>query len=99
MASIQHTVNFRLVHPAGSDQERRFLDDARDVLASIPGVQDFRISAQVSPKSDLAFQFSMRFADDAAYAAYDAHPAHVAFVAERWVPEVEAFQEYDYIAR
>lgn len=98
MSRIQHTVNFRLAHPAGSAEEQRFLGDARAALTSIPGVEDFRISAQVSAKSDLAFQFSMEFADQAAYTAYDQHPTHVAFVSERWVPEVAAFQEYDYVA-
>lgn len=97
MTRIQHTVNFRLVHPAGSAEEQHFLDDARTALTSIPGVEEFRISAQVSAKSDLAFQFSMAFADQAAYTAYDQHPTHVSFVADRWVPEVEAFQEYDYV--
>jgi len=98
MTRIQHTVNFRLVHPAGSAEEQRFLDDARAALTSIPGVEEFRISSQVSAKSDLAFQFSMVFADQAAYTAYDQHPTHVSFVADRWVPEVAAFQEYDYVA-
>ncbi|MGW8482602.1 Dabb family protein [Microbacterium sp. NPDC055903] len=97
MSSIRHTVTFRLIHESGSPQEQRFLDDARGILTAIPGVTDFRISAQVSPKSDLTFQFAMDFADQAAYDAYDAHPSHVAFVAERWQSEVAAFQEYDYI--
>ena len=56
----------------------------------------FTIRRQVSPKSDLEHQFSMVFHDRAAYRAYDAHPAHTAFVSERWVPEVAAFQEYDF---
>ena len=98
MPRIQHTVTFRLVHPAGSPAEAGFLSDARTTLSSIPGVEDYRIHAQVSPKSDLTFQFSKVFADEGAYAAYDQHPAHVAFVAERWVPEVAAFQEFDYVA-
>lgn len=93
---IQHTVVFRLVHPAGSAEEREFLAAGRTVLTAIPGVEDFTIRRQVSPKSDLAHQFSMVFADQAAYDAYDAHPAHTAFVSERWVPEVAAFQEYDF---
>lgn len=94
---IQHTVDFRLIHAPGSAEEARFLADARTALTSIPGVEDFRISRQISPKSELRHQFSMLFADEAVYRAYDAHPVHVAFVAERWVPEVEAFQEYDYV--
>ncbi len=97
MSRIQHTVNFRLIHAKGAIEEQAFLDDARRLLTSIPGVEEFRISAQVSAKSDLAFQFSMYFIDQAAYDAYDQHPTHVGFVAERWVPEVEEFQEYDYI--
>lgn len=95
---IQHTVVFRLAHDAGSREEQSFLADARTTLTSIPGVEDFRISRQVSPKSDLRFQFSMVFADEAAYRVYNEHPAHVAFVADRWVPEVAEFQEYDFTA-
>lgn len=95
MTQIQHTVAFRLLHPAGSAAEEDFLATARSVLSGIPGVRDFTVSRQVSPKSDLAFQFSMWFADEAAHRAYDAHPDHTAFVATRWVPEVAAFQELD----
>lgn len=94
--SIQHTVVFRLVHPAGSEREEAFLADGRRILSAVPGVADFAVRRQVSPKSGLTFQFSMVFADAAAYAAYDAHPDHVAFVQNRWVPEVAEFQEYDF---
>ncbi|MGK9147893.1 Dabb family protein [Plantibacter flavus] len=96
---IQHTVTFSLVHDQDSDAERDFLDTAARELAAIPGVTDFAISRQVSPKSPLAFHFSMAFADQAAYDAYNVHPAHVAFVEGRWVPEVSDFQELDFVAR
>lgn len=96
--AIQHTVVFRLVHPIGSSAELEFLDTAARTLTAIPGVGDFAVRRQVSPKSDLAWQFSMVFADQSAYDAYNSHPAHVDFVATRWVPEVDAFQEYDFIA-
>lgn len=89
---VIHTVVFRLRPDAGPT----FLEDARRILEGIPGVQDFRIRHQVSPKSDLTHQFHMVFADAEAYRAYDTHPDHVAFVAERWLPEVESFQEYDF---
>lgn len=92
---LRHTVSFRLVHPAGSDAERGFLEHGRRVLTAVPGVQDFVVSRQVSPKSDHAFQFSMVFDDAAAYAAYDAHPDHRRFVEERWLTEVADFQELD----
>jgi hypothetical protein len=94
--SIQHTVVFRLIHPAGSPGEADFLASARSTLTEIPGVEDFTVSRQVSQKSELAWQFSMRFADQATYDAYNSHAAHVEFVATRWQTEVAAFQEYDF---
>jgi hypothetical protein len=39
----------------------------------------------------------MVFANFAAYQDYNEHSTHVAFVAERWVPEVAQFQEYDFV--
>jgi hypothetical protein len=92
---IRHTVVFTLKHPAGSDEERAFLRNAR-ILADIPGVGKFEQLRQVSPKNDYTFGFSMEFADQAAYSAYDNHPDHIAFVRDRWVPEVSKFLEIDY---
>ncbi len=94
---IQHTVAFRLKHAAGSAAEAKFLADAM-ILAGIPGVDAFERLRQVSPKNDFRFGFSFTFADQAAYDAYNIHPDHVAFVRDRWIPEVEAFLEIDYIA-
>jgi hypothetical protein len=93
---IRHTVVFRLKHAAGSTDEAKFLADSRQVLAGIPGVDNFEAMRQVSPKNDYAFGFSMAFADQAAYDGYNRHPDHVAYVRDRWVPEVEAFFEIDY---
>lgn len=93
---IRHTVVFRLKHERHSDAEKDFLQAAK-ALAAIPGVQKFEQLRQVSPKNDFTFGFSMEFRDRAAYDAYDAHPDHVAFVRDRWLPEVEAFLEIDYV--
>lgn len=93
---LRHTVVFSLRHPSGSPQEAAFLADGRTLLTSIPGVSEFTVQRQVSPKSEKAFQFAMSFVDADAYAAYDSHPTHVAFVRDRWVPEVAEFQEYDF---
>ncbi|WP_082498953.1 MULTISPECIES: Gfo/Idh/MocA family oxidoreductase [unclassified Rathayibacter] len=95
-AQVQHTVAFSLMHEAGSEAEAEFLAHARRVLTAIPGVTDFTVNRQVSAKSTLDWQFSMVFADRAAFAAYDAHPDHVEFVQSRWVPEVAEFQENDF---
>ncbi|WP_432561800.1 Dabb family protein [Kineococcus sp. SYSU DK003] len=95
---VQHTVSFTLVHPEGSAAEQEFLATARTVLTGIAGVREFTVHRQVSPRSGFRFQFSMVFADEAAYRAYDAHPDHVGFVSSRWVPEVAAFAEQDFVA-
>ena len=95
--SIQHTVVFRLVHEAGSPAEAEFLTTARETLTAIPGVTEFTVNRQVNPKSDPEWQFSMVFADQAAYDAYNIHPAHVAFTTTRWQSDVDAFQEYDFV--
>jgi len=94
---IRHTVAFRLVHPEGSAEEAAFLADGVRILTGIPGVQDFAVSRQVSPKSEHRFQFAMTFADQPAYDAYNVHPDHVGFVEGRWVPEVAAFDELDLV--
>ncbi len=94
---IRHAAIFRLVHPAGSAEEARFLAALAD-LAAIDGVGDFQIAREVSPKNDFAFAVSMSFADDAAYQAYNVHPDHVAFVQDRWIPEVSSFMEHDTVA-
>ncbi|GAA3894191.1 Dabb family protein [Leifsonia kafniensis] len=94
---IRHTVSFALVHSPGSAAEAEFLGTGRRTLTAIPGVHDFTVSRQVSPKSDHTFQFSMRFADQADYDAYDAHPDHQAFVSSRWQTEVTSYQELDLV--
>jgi heme-degrading monooxygenase HmoA len=93
---IRHTAVFRLKHAAGSSAERDFLA-ANRTLKNIPGVEAFEMLRQVSPKNDFTFGISMEFADDAAYQGYNNHPVHVAFVRDRWVPEVAAFMEIDYV--
>ena len=97
--TIQHTVVFRLDHAAGSPAEEEFLDTARESLSSIPGVAEYTINRQVSATSGQTWQFSMLFADQAAYDGYNDHPAHVGFVESRWQTEVVEFQEYDFVGR
>ena len=94
---IRHTAVFRLHHSAGSVAEKDFLN-ALAKLKSIKGVEKFEVLRQVSPKSEFKFGVSMEFATQAAYDGYNAHPDHVAFVQARWIPEVAAFTEIDYVA-
>ena len=94
---VLHTVVFRLHHEPGSAAEAAFLAAGRATLPAVPGVEDFVVRRQVGAKSPLTHQFSMRFADQAAYEGYNEHPAHVEFVATRWTNEVAEFQEYDFV--
>ena len=92
---IRHTVAFNLKHPAGSVEERKFLEDAL-VLKQIPTVETFEQLRQTSLKNNFSFGFSMEFADQAAYTTYNEHPLHVAFVRDRWLADVSDFMETDY---
>ena len=94
---MEHTVTFRLKHPAGSHSEADFLASAEE-LAGIPGVNDFQIRRQVSPKNSHAFGISMYFDSDEDFRAYSNHPLHDAFVQKHWILEVEDFQESDFEA-
>ena len=91
---IRHAAIFRLKHSAGSAAEADFLAALRE-LQAIPGVQDFEVAREISPKNEFDFVVSMTFADQAAYDAYNEYPLHVAFVQTRWIPEVSAFMEHD----
>ncbi len=93
---IEHTVTFRLKHAPGSPEEKGFLEAAA-TLAQLPGVRDFSIRRQVSPKWDHTFGITMRFGTQHDYDAYNTHPDHVAFVQNRWIPEVADFQEADFV--
>ena len=86
------------MHPEGSAGERDFLE-AAERLASVPGVEQFELLAEVSPKNGYRYGISMEFADRGAYERYNEHPDHVRFVQERWLPEVSEFLELDYAAR
>ena len=92
---IRHTVSFTLAHPEGSPAESEFLATA-GALSAIPGVLEFEILRETSPKNPYRFGISMEFADRTAYDAYNEHPDHVRFVQERWVAEVADFLEIDY---
>jgi hypothetical protein len=93
---IQHMVIFDLIHEKGKAEAEKFLKDGRSILTKIPGVQDFQVLDQVSPKNDYTYGFSMLFAGQAAFEAYAKHPDHVAFVENRWKKEVKRFLEIDF---
>ena len=93
---IVHSVFFKLKHARGSDGEATFLRKAA-TLAVIPGVGNFQVLEETSPKNNFDFGLSMKFCDQAAYDGYNNHPDHVAFVQDVWLKEVDSFQEIDYV--
>lgn len=94
---IRHAALFRLHHAAGSPAEAGFLAAVAG-LATLPGVADFQIGRETSPKNPYDFVVAMTFADQSAYDGYNDHPLHVAFVQDRWLPEVAEFMEHDSVA-
>ena len=94
--NIRHTVYFKLHHAAGSSEEASFFQKA-ETLKEIPGVLNFQIHQEISPKNNFDFGFYMEFENQKAYEAYNHHPEHTKFVAEVWMREVKEFQEIDYL--
>lgn len=94
---VLHTVTFDLKHPIGSPEADKFINDAKRILTTVPGVRDFQAYRQCSPKNDMQYGFLMRFRDQATMDAYTAHPDHAKFVSERWDTEVTRFQESDFV--
>jgi hypothetical protein len=92
---IRHTVVFKLKHPAGSAEEKAFLDAIKK-LDNIPGVENLELLKQISKKNTYDFGLSMEFANQEAYDGYNNHPDHVAFVQNIWMKEVEDFLEIDF---
>lgn len=94
--AIQHMVIFDLKHDQNSPETLNFLRDGRRILTAIPGVRQFQVFKQVSPKNDYDWGFSMVFANKGDYQKYNDHPDHVAFVEQRWKKEVSRFLEIDF---
>ncbi|MDD4114534.1 MAG: Dabb family protein [Massilibacteroides sp.] len=93
-----HTVIFDLKHPVDSSEANKFLNDGYAILTRIPGVHDFQVFRQVSPKNNFQYGFYMRFLNKEEFEAYTNHPDHNKFVVERWDKEVVCFQESDFVA-
>ena len=92
---IRHMAVFTLKYPDGSAEEQDFLMAIKK-LADIPGVENFRVLKEVSPKNPYSFGVSMEFADRPAYDRYNSNPSHLTFVQTRWQNEVEQFMEIDF---
>lgn len=93
--TIRHQVIFDLRWDSADERATKFLEDGRRILTAIPGVENFAVFRQISPKNDYTYAFTMEFGGPGAYQAYMDHPDHRAFVKERWTTEVTRFLEID----
>jgi len=94
-AEIRHMVVFKLKHPKGSEEEKKFLDDSEVILGAIPYAKRFMVCQEVSPKNDFDYGFSFDFMTQEDYEKYNADPRHIDYVKERWLKEVTDFMEVD----
>lgn len=94
---ITHSVFFNLHHAPGSAEEQDFFAKSLRILTPIPGVLDFTVHRQTSPKAPWQFGFSMKFTSQNAYDSYNNHPDHLDYVNSIWLKEVSSFQEIDHI--
>jgi len=85
----------KLKHDTDSSEEKNFLAECAK-LEGIPGVLNYKIVQETSPKNDFAFGLVMNFESQKDYDSYNVHPDHVHFVENVWIPNVETFQEIDY---
>lgn len=92
---LHHSVILTLKFAKDSVEEKSFLQAALQ-LASIPGVQNFKVLLQTSTKNNFDYGISMDFASQQLYDAYSAHPDHVQFIQQYWLPCVKEFLEIDY---
>lgn len=98
MSSIKHMVIFTLHSGKENAETESFLQESKEELSAIPGVEQFEVFRQVSAKNEYDYGFSMLFANQQIYDAYNNHPVHIKYVEERWNKKVSRFQEIDLVS-
>lgn len=93
---IIHSVIFTLPYPEDANETKKFLSDGYEILSAIPGVENFQVRYEISPKNEYQYGFYMEFENQEAYDNYNTHPHHTSFVENRWKREVTNFLEIDY---
>lgn len=93
---IRHSVILKLKSGITEEHRTNFWK-AVDELKTLPGIENFEVLKQISPKNKFEWCISMEFANQEIYDAYNIHPVHTAFVQNQWIPLVEDFLEIDYL--
>jgi hypothetical protein len=96
MKEIEMICHVVLIRLKEAEKTAWVLEQAHDVLGSVPGVKNLRVGAGI--KSDYAhpIAFVMEFDDEAALEAYQDHPEHVRFRDELLAPLVDDKLVFDY---
>jgi hypothetical protein len=95
---IHHVVLIRLKTGLGEDAGAELLEQARKLLAPIPGVQNLRLGRGLGRKAEVDFPYAllMDFEDEAALQSYQVHPDHLRFVREVADPVQDEKKVFDY---
>jgi hypothetical protein len=92
---ICHVVLIRL---KDADKTAYVLEQARDVLGSVPGVKNLRVGEGIKSDYTHPIAFVMEFDDETVLEAYQVHPEHVRFRDELLGPLVDDKLVVDYEA-
>ncbi len=72
------------------------LEQARNVLGSVPGVQNLRIGTGINADYEYPISFVMEFDDETVLQSYQDHAEHVRFRDEVLAPLIDDKKVYDY---
>jgi hypothetical protein len=91
---IQHLVLLNLKYQDTPLKEQVFFNHLKE-LASIPEVNNLKVSKQVSYKNPFQNAISMNFENKASYQRYLINVHHDSFVENYWKKDVAEFMEVD----
>ena len=95
---ICHVVLIRLKDGLGEAAGTRLLEQARKLLAPIPGVNKLRLGRGLGKKAEVDYPWSlvMEFDDENTLQGYQVHPDHQRFVREVVDPIQDDKKIFDY---
>ena len=95
---ICHVVLIRLKNGLGEAKGAELLEQARKLLAPIPGVHNLRLGRGLGKKAEVEYPYAlvMEFEDESALQGYQVHPHHQRFVREVVDPIQDDKKVFDY---
>ncbi len=95
---ICHVVLIRLKNGRGEVKGAELLEQARKLLAPIPGVRNLRLGRGLGKKAEVDYPYAlvMEFEDEKTLESYQVHPDHRRFVREVVDPIQDDKKVFDY---